>query len=226
MGEALGGELQVNGSLREDEPHRSQGDNEYTGTFQNGDAHENENGYEPLEQYNDATDRNPPLLDRDDHASSTSTATSRDANQEDADGVSSSKYEALPPTLSTGEGIMIGNVNGAEIHFSGANGFSTWEGAQHGNIVEDRDSDEEEEEARRRVMDEEAAMAAEEADFRRRTAPLEPEKKMAIIGAMKGITLGGYVPDWAKAVPEEEWIEKLRSTNTSKEEEGTRQSPK
>ncbi len=47
---------------------------------------------------------------------------------------------------------------------------------------------------------------------------LTEEKRTAIQGAMKNINLG-YMPQWAAVVPEQAWIQALKTDDTGKLEE-------
>ncbi|KAM3411980.1 hypothetical protein ACQJBY_003570 [Aegilops geniculata] len=72
-------------------------------------------------------------------------------------------------------------------------------------------SDEEEEES-----DEEEATGATEAaaaldDERRRRAQLPAGAAARIVDAMRGVAFPGAPPPWAGAVPDEQWLERLRS---------------
>lgn len=60
---------------------------------------------------------------------------------------------------------------------------------------------------------------AKEADDARRLAPLPPDRCQAIKKAMQSISLGGFQPEWADKVPEEQWINRIRRKSTSKSTE-------
>lgn len=112
------------------------------------------------------------------------------------------------------------NYNGLEIHvFGNVGGFAD---LQIGNrSVNENDSDgpekeeEAEEEERRREEAEIAIREANIADMERRRAPLNPERRAAIINAMRGITLEGFRPDWADTIPENQWVDHLRRPQES-----------
>lgn len=86
--------------------------------------------------------------------------------------------------------LNLGNGNGPEID------------------VDPVDPEEEEEEERQRIASERAILEANEADLARRSAPLPPEQCQTIRNAMRGITLG-FQPEWAGAVPEQEWMHRV-----------------
>jgi solute carrier family 25 iron transporter 28/37 len=47
-------------------------------------------------------------------------------------------------------------------------------------------------------------------DESRRNAPLTPENATRVMEAMRGVSLGSFVPDWAGGVGGEQWIDELR----------------
>ncbi|MCO5552417.1 hypothetical protein L7F22_005928 [Adiantum nelumboides] len=67
--------------------------------------------------------------------------------------------------------------------------------------IDETERQHEEDTAMRRVKEEEHA---------HRSAPLPPERCEAIKTAMESISLGGYRPEWADSIPEEQWLNRLR----------------
>lgn len=72
------------------------------------------------------------------------------------------------------------------------------------------EEDEEEEEERMREASEWAIRRAFSEDENRRNAPLSAENATRVREAMRGVSFGGVVPDWAAQVPEDRWIDQLR----------------
>ncbi|KAJ7544342.1 hypothetical protein O6H91_09G074300 [Diphasiastrum complanatum] len=96
-------------------------------------------------------------------------------------------------------------LNGMEFHVYGnVQGLELLQ-SQNMHVEEEIsfiDSEEEEEEERQRAEAEVAMRQANQADAARRSAPLPPERCQAILDAMRGISLGGFRPEWADAIPE------------------------
>lgn len=132
--------------------------------------------------------------------------------------INSQEGEGLNPQTGSSSTTVV--YNGMEIHvFGNVGGFAD---LQVGNSsVNENDSDgpekdeEAEEEERRREEAEIAIREANMADLERRRAPLNPERRAAIINAMRGITLEGFRPDWADTVPENQWVDILRRPRES-----------
>ncbi|GFP80567.1 hypothetical protein PHJA_000200100 [Phtheirospermum japonicum] len=76
--------------------------------------------------------------------------------------------------------------------------------------LSDHEDDEEEEEAAA-TESEGAIERAFREDERRRTAPLTADNAVRVMEAMRQISFGGAAPDWAARVPEDQWIDRLRS---------------
>ncbi|KAL9270644.1 Mitochondrial RNA-splicing protein MRS4-like protein [Drosera capensis] len=74
---------------------------------------------------------------------------------------------------------------------------------------EDAEMKEEQEELRAAEVDLVMRRAFEE-DESRRNAPLTPENASRVMQAMRGVSFAGYAPDWAQALPEDQWIDQLR----------------
>ncbi|KAF5744473.1 hypothetical protein HS088_TW07G00044 [Tripterygium wilfordii] len=72
------------------------------------------------------------------------------------------------------------------------------------------DDEEEDEENRMRAASDSAMLRAFRENESRRRAPLTPENAMRVREAMRGVSFGGVAPDWARAVPEDQWINQLR----------------
>ncbi|CAK7330417.1 unnamed protein product [Dovyalis caffra] len=73
------------------------------------------------------------------------------------------------------------------------------------------DEDEEELEAERAVEASNTAISrAFREDDSRRNTPLTPENATRVMEAMRGVSFGGFVPDWVGQVSEEQWIDQLR----------------
>ncbi|KAL3850567.1 hypothetical protein ACJIZ3_012449 [Penstemon smallii] len=77
--------------------------------------------------------------------------------------------------------------------------------------LSDSEDEVEEEEEEEEMMQETAIERALREDESRRTAPLTAENAGRVMEAMRGISFGGSVPDWAGRVSEDEWIHQLRS---------------
>ncbi|KAI9118461.1 hypothetical protein K1719_010793 [Acacia pycnantha] len=71
-------------------------------------------------------------------------------------------------------------------------------------------SGEDEEEERMREASEQAIRRAFREDENRRSAPLSAENATRVREAMRGVSFGGIVPDWAAHVPEDRWVDHLR----------------
>ncbi|KAI4383894.1 hypothetical protein MLD38_009684 [Melastoma candidum] len=88
--------------------------------------------------------------------------------------------------------------------------------AENGGLIgsDDEDGDEEEEEeeeeARRESYEAARERAFREEELRRR-APLDEGSARRVMEAMRGVSFGGETPEWARAVPEDQWIQRLRS---------------
>lgn len=72
------------------------------------------------------------------------------------------------------------------------------------------DDDDEEEENEEERMREAAIRRAIREDEMRRNAPLPAENATRVMEAMRGISFGGFTPNWAEQVPEDRWINELR----------------
>ncbi|KAI5576772.1 hypothetical protein POPTR_009G077700v4 [Populus trichocarpa] len=80
-----------------------------------------------------------------------------------------------------------------------------------GKSSSSEDGDEEElEEERVGEESETAILRAFREDESRRNAPLTPENATRVMEAMRGVSLGSFVPDWAGGVGGEQWIDELR----------------
>lgn len=79
------------------------------------------------------------------------------------------------------------------------------------NKSSSEDEEEEEEAERMREAADSAMTRAFREDENRRNAPLTPENAMRVMEAMRGISFDGFAPDWADRVPENHWIDQLRS---------------
>ncbi|XP_054818404.1 uncharacterized protein LOC129317970 [Prosopis cineraria] len=78
------------------------------------------------------------------------------------------------------------------------------------NDVVEQMSGEDEEEERMREASERAIRRAFREDENRRNQPLSAENATRVREAMRGVSFGGIVPDWAAHVPEDRWIDQLR----------------
>ncbi|KAJ9543249.1 hypothetical protein OSB04_022956 [Centaurea solstitialis] len=72
--------------------------------------------------------------------------------------------------------------------------------------LSDKEDEEEEDERMREAM-----QRAFREDEMRRRAPLPAENATRVMEAMRGISFGGWAPDWAGQVPEDRWIGQLAS---------------
>ncbi|XP_022861923.1 uncharacterized protein LOC111382244 [Olea europaea var. sylvestris] len=77
------------------------------------------------------------------------------------------------------------------------------------------DEDEEEERSRETSESERAIERAFREDERRRQAPLTSENASRVMEAMRGVSFGGFTPDWAGRIPEDRWIDQLRRLRQS-----------
>ncbi|KAK7305473.1 hypothetical protein VNO77_43379 [Canavalia gladiata] len=101
--------------------------------------------------------------------------------------------------------------NGYGVHGVAENGISSLD-------LNEKSSDEEEEEKeeeRRMEEFERAFRRAMSADENRRNAPLTAENATRVMEAMRGVSFAGVAPDWAAQVPEDRWIDQLRSMRRS-----------
>ncbi|GAB4824313.1 hypothetical protein Ancab_007201 [Ancistrocladus abbreviatus] len=80
----------------------------------------------------------------------------------------------------------------------------------NGDSVEAEDDEE-----RRRAELDAAMRRAFEEDENRRYAPLTADTAMRVMEAMRGVSFGGFTPDWARRVPEDQWIDQLRRLGQS-----------
>ena len=103
--------------------------------------------------------------------------------------------------------------NGYCLHHHGEtqNGISSLD---LNDVVEQKSSDEDEEEGEERSRREAIGRAFRE-DENRRNAPLSTENATRVMEAMRGVSFGGVAPDWADRVPEDRWIDQLRSLRQS-----------
>eukprot|EP00252_Welwitschia_mirabilis_P021040 TRINITY_DN5283_c0_g1_i1.p1 TRINITY_DN5283_c0_g1~~TRINITY_DN5283_c0_g1_i1.p1 ORF type:complete len:193 (-),score=26.65 TRINITY_DN5283_c0_g1_i1:217-795(-) len=102
---------------------------------------------------------------------------------------------------------VFGNLNGLE------NLLQSMSSANNEDKGSEEDEEEEKEEERRREESERAIREAERADFERRNAPLEPDRRSAILDAMRGISISnGFRPSWADSIPEHQWINQIRTS--------------
>ncbi|GMJ14832.1 hypothetical protein like AT1G07020 [Hibiscus trionum] len=83
------------------------------------------------------------------------------------------------------------------------------------------EEEEEEEEERRREASATAIRKAFREEERRRNAPLTPENAMRVREAMRGVSFAGLTPDWANQIPEDRWIDQLRTLSQPQRPSGT-----
>ncbi|KAF9675721.1 hypothetical protein SADUNF_Sadunf09G0062100 [Salix dunnii] len=74
----------------------------------------------------------------------------------------------------------------------------------------DDDDEEELEEERVGEASDTAILRAFREEESRRNAPLTPENARRVMEAMRGVSFGSFVPDWAGGVRGEQWIDELR----------------
>ncbi|KAE8729081.1 hypothetical protein F3Y22_tig00004004pilonHSYRG00113 [Hibiscus syriacus] len=117
-----------------------------------------------------------------------------DVDQEDLDDQVNSDEEHRHRNLSNGY------INRVE------NGISS---LHVGGVATERD--EEEEEERRSEASDTAIRRVFSEEESRRNAPLTPENAMRVREAMRGVSFAGLTPDWANQIPEDQWIDQLRS---------------
>lgn len=125
----------------------------------------------------------------------------------------------------TGNGGHVVHINGLEIHVYGqVAGMQLSETAAHGqhnlNLMGIHDDGNVDDDERQRQHEEDTALVrAIEAEDARRSAPLPPDRCQAIKNAMQSISLGGFRPEWADRVPEEQWVNRLKRKLMSKHPE-------
>ncbi|KAH6814504.1 hypothetical protein C2S51_023522 [Perilla frutescens var. frutescens] len=74
------------------------------------------------------------------------------------------------------------------------------------------DDEDEEKEFEEATESERAIERAFRDDEARRNAPLTAENSDRVMEAMRRISFGGGAPDWAGQIPEDQWIDRLRSS--------------
>ncbi|KAL5580636.1 hypothetical protein UlMin_013078 [Ulmus minor] len=132
---------------------------------------------------------------------------SGDDDDEDSDRISDSVDEHRHENGSrndAGECRSHRETNG----FYAENGVSSLRLDDDAEINRSRSEDEEGEEE---VGSDSAVVRAFTEDENRRNAPLTPENATRVMEAMRGISFGGVAPDWAERVPENNWIDHLRT---------------
>lgn len=77
------------------------------------------------------------------------------------------------------------------------------------DLTDDEEEEKEEEEERMREASDSAIRRAFREDESRRNAPLPPENATRVMEAMRGISFGGFTPNWTDQVPEDRWINEL-----------------
>ncbi|KAF8402574.1 hypothetical protein HHK36_010660 [Tetracentron sinense] len=75
---------------------------------------------------------------------------------------------------------------------------------------DDLENSEGEAEERTREASDTAFSRAVRDDESRRNAPLAPENASRIMEAMRGVSFGGFAPDWVDRLPEDRWVDQLR----------------
>ncbi|KAJ8751284.1 hypothetical protein K2173_016465 [Erythroxylum novogranatense] len=91
------------------------------------------------------------------------------------------------------------------------NGFATLHLNEDGETKgTDDDDDQEDEEETIREASNTATLRALTEDERRRNAPLTPENAARVMEGMRRVSFAGLAPDWARRVPEDQWIHQLR----------------
>ncbi|XP_028121417.1 uncharacterized protein LOC114318687 [Camellia sinensis] len=75
---------------------------------------------------------------------------------------------------------------------------------------EDTKSNEEDDDKRMREVTDSAIRRAFREDESRRNALLTAETATRVMKAMRGVSFGGFAPDWANRVLEDQWINQIR----------------
>ncbi|XP_028768920.1 uncharacterized protein LOC114747717 isoform X2 [Neltuma alba] len=146
-----------------------------------------------------------------------------DASDSDADASRDEVPEYYQPISNVGEDEGRGgsDVNSDEEHsyhfHQLPNGYCSY-GTENGmsslvlndDVGVEQMNGEDEEEERMREASERAIRMAFREDENRRNAPLSVENATRVREAMRGVSFGGIVPDWAAHVPEDRWIDQLR----------------
>lgn len=116
------------------------------------------------------------------------------------------------------------HIDGMEIHVYGSLAGLHLSSHTHNNLdngddEENMDVADDVDESERQRLEDATFHRAKVADEARRLAPLPPDRCQAIKKAMQTISLGGFQPEWADKVPEEQWIDRLRRKVVSKSTE-------
>lgn len=127
----------------------------------------------------------------------------------------------LDVVMTAANGGNFVSINGIEVHVYGDFCGSQMCGTNAENNLNKLDSDEEEADDEQRVQAETAIRKAKEADEARRSAPLPPERCRAIRDAMQRISIGGFRPDWADRVSEDDWVGALKNKSTQVSGQGS-----
>ncbi|KAI8015869.1 hypothetical protein LOK49_LG05G01477 [Camellia lanceoleosa] len=96
-----------------------------------------------------------------------------------------------------------------------ANGYanSIENGISSIDLSDDEDTKsnaEDDDDERMREVTDSAIQRAFREDESRRNAPLTAETATRVMEAMRGVSFGGFAPDWANRVPEDQWINQIR----------------
>ncbi|KAI4305393.1 hypothetical protein L6164_028763 [Bauhinia variegata] len=138
-------------------------------------------------------------------------------NGSDSDANPDDEPEYYQPISAVDDDGEDGDVNSEEEHHHLPNGYCL-NGISSLDLTDDvelksSDDDEEEEEEEEERIRQASELAIHRAfieDENRRNMPLPAENAVRVMEAMRGVSFGGTVPDWAGEVPEDRWIDHVR----------------
>ncbi|MCO5557091.1 hypothetical protein L7F22_010647 [Adiantum nelumboides] len=112
----------------------------------------------------------------------------------------------------TDNGEHVVHFEGMEIHVYGQLAGLQLSASPHfaNNSYEEEDNVDDIDETDRQHEEDSAMHRAKEEEHAHRSAPLPPERCEAIRNAMQSISLGGYRPEWADTISEEQWLNRLK----------------
>lgn len=119
-----------------------------------------------------------------------------------------------------GNGGHVVHIDGMEIHvygqLAGLQLLSPTHNLGNHDDQEVVDVEDDVDDSEKQHTEDLAFQRAKEADDAHRLAPLPADRCQAIKNAMQSISLGGFRPEWADRVPEEQWVNRLRRKPLSK----------
>ncbi|KAJ4840477.1 hypothetical protein Tsubulata_000390 [Turnera subulata] len=127
-------------------------------------------------------------------------------------------YQPISSVGDDDEGSVHSNSDGEHQAYDSHaldNGHCAPQAADGISSVRLNDDGEDEEEERMREASDSAMRRAFTEDESRRNAPLTAENAARVMEAMRGVSFGGFTPDWAGRVTEDQWIDRLRRLRQS-----------